>query len=148
MPGKATIICLATSAFVFSLFCTFCFSFPTLPFFLDAKNYRLIRREEQGHPDAHWACLSPPLHAHCGNANAMGQSAKASTLHNQEHTTMHHTAQPHRLAAHQYLTAPNSIGYYNKPASHWVWLLKIAYMVSTRLGKNILAIFNRTIDRR
>lgn len=44
----------------------------------------------------------------------MGQSAKASTLHNQEHTTLRHKAQPLRLAAHQYLSAPNSRGYYNK----------------------------------
>ncbi len=142
MPGKATINCLATSAFVFSLSCTFCFSLPTLPLFLDAKHCRLIRREEQGHPDAHWACLSPPLHAHCGNANAMGQSAKASTLHNQEHTTMRHTAQPLRLAAHQYLSAPNSIGYYNKTASPRVWLLKIAYGID-KIGKKNIGCFQQ-----
>lgn len=100
MPGKETINCLATSA-LFSLSpslspsLALCFSLPFFAFFfffLDSKHCRLIRREEQGHPDAHWACLSPPLHAHCGNANAIGQSAKASTLHNQEHATASHSS--------------------------------------------------------
>lgn len=114
MPGKATINCLATSALFFlshSLSLSslaLCFSLPFFAFFfffLDSKHCRLIRREEQGHPDAHWACLSPPLHAHCGNANAIGQSTKASTLHNQEHTTASHSSTA--LLSSTPVSAPN-----------------------------------------
>lgn len=55
---------------------------------------------------------------------------------------MRHTAQPLRLAAHQYLSAPNSIGYYNKTASPRVWLLKIAYGID-KIGKKNIGCFQQ-----